>query len=495
MAKVLTQFEAARAAPLNANQPWSETLQRRAQRRWAETPILLRLYALQRLRHCLADRADEFAAAVQRPGRSQADTLAAEVLPLLDACKFLEREAEEILRPRCEPAHARPLWMQRLSVETHREPFGLVLIIAPSNYPLLLAGVQALQALAAGNAVIWKPGAGGEPVARIFADAVLASGMDPALLHVTDDSVRSATHMLEHNLDKVVFTGSAATGTRVREALADRAIPLTMELSGCDSVFILVDADLDRVAEALVFGCRFNGSATCMAPRRIFVPAPLADELEKKLVAGLLAVPPVVITPATELHLEPAIRDACAMGARLALDGRSALGFAPMLLTGVRPEMAVARADIFAPLLMLMPFRYEREAVEADRECPYALSASIFGSEKAARKLAAEIEAGCIVINDIIAATGDPRVAFGGRRASGYGVTRGRDGLLDMTAVKTLMIRRGDDRRIYRIHGETHGEMFGGYIDAVHGEGLARRWSATVQAIKGAILLGKTGNA
>ena len=91
MAKVLTQFETARAAPLNANQPWSETLQRRAQRRWAETPIVLRLYALQRLRHCLADRADQFAAAVERPGRSQADTPAAEVLPLLDACKFLER--------------------------------------------------------------------------------------------------------------------------------------------------------------------------------------------------------------------------------------------------------------------------------------------------------------------------------------------------------------------------------------------------------------------
>ena len=156
--------------------------------------------------------------------------------------------------------------------------------------------------------------------------------------------------------------------------------------------------------------------------------------------------------------------------------------------------MAIAKADTFLPVLMLMPYRYEREAVIADRECPYALSASIFGAEKAARKLATQIEAGCILINDIVAATADPRVAFGGRRASGFGVTRGREGLLEMTAVKTVMVRRGDDRSFYRIRGEVHGDMFRGYIAAVHGEGFRSRLSAMVQAVKGVLKVQKESN-
>jgi acyl-CoA reductase-like NAD-dependent aldehyde dehydrogenase len=460
---------------------------REAQRKWAELPIFLRLYALRRVRHCLAERAEQFAGSIRRPGRSEADTIATELLPVLDACKYLEFEAEEILRTRREPNDRRPLWLLGNSVETRRVPWGVVLIVAPSNFPLLLAGVQCLQALAAGNAVIWKPAKGGMACAQVFAEAFAASGADSSLLLVTDDSTEAATHVMDAGVDKVFLTGSARTGARVMERLAATLTPSVMELSGCDSVFVLMDANLDRVVEALAFSCRFNGSSTCMAARRVFVPAQKAVELENRLQHLLSLQPSIELADINRRQLDDLIHDALLLGARLIYDGRGDRLTGPVLLSDVRPDMRIADADIFAPVLSLMPFRYEQEAVEANRLCSYALSVSIFGAEKAARKLATQVDAGCILINDLIAPTGDPRVCFGGRKHSGYGMTRGRDGLLEMTSPQSIMIRRGDDRTHLRLSGDDHHEMFHGYVRAVHGSGFRNRCRGAFHALRGAI--------
>jgi aldehyde dehydrogenase (NAD+) len=467
--------------------------QRRAQRKWGETPLYLRLYALRRLRRCLAERAPQLAASISLPGRSEADTVAAEVLPLLDACKFLESEAEEILRTRREPSDLRPFWLRGVHVETRREPHGLVLIIAPSNYPLMLAGIQALQALAAGNAVIWKPGNGGRACATIFEDALEASSMEPALLTVLGEGVQDGRQALETGVDKVIVTGSARTGASVLKHISEQPVDTVMELSGCDSVFVLMDARLDRAVEGLAFGLRFNGSASCMAPRRIFVARQLAVDLEARLVRSLSTVRGIPFPRSTMERLDSLIREATALGARLVYDGRGDRECGPVLLSGVRPDMEIAATDIFAPVLSLMPFRYEEEALEADRLCPYALTVSIFGGEGAARRIAGQVNAGCILINDILATTADPRCAFGGRKRSGYGMTRGREGLLEMTAPKTVLIRRGDDRRHYRLTGNQHADFFYGYIAAVHGEGLGKRWRGWLRTVRGALKLGKIG--
>jgi aldehyde dehydrogenase (NAD+) len=459
---------------------------REAQRKWAEVPVYLRLYALRRLRHCLAEKAAELAASIHRAGRSEADTLAAEVLPLLDACKYLESEAEEVLRTRREPDDLRPLWLQRISVETRREPWGVVLLIAPSNYPLLLAGVQCLQALAAGNAVIWKPGVGGAECAQIFARLFAESGADPSLLLVTDESSDAAREAIEAGVDKVVLTGSATTGAKVMAQLAPTLTPSTMELSGCDSVFVLMDANLDRVVEALLFSCRFNASATCMAARRVFVPIQLAATLEQKLVHAMASQFTVELPASTRELVDELVHDALLLGARLVYDGRGDFSSGPVLLADVRPDMRIADADVFAPVLTLLPFRYEQEAVMANSQCSYALSVSIFGSEKAARSLAAEVEAGCVVINDVIVPTIDPRVCFGGRFRSGFGVTRGRDGLLEMTTPKSVMLRRGDDRTHLRLTGNAPRDFFYGYVEAVHGAGFMNRCRGAWRALLGA---------
>src|SRR5689334_1153801 len=151
--------------------------QRSAQRAWSETEIAARLRILKRFRHLASRRASAFSEAIGR--QDHASTLTAEVLPLLEACRFLERNARKILAPRRTSRDGRPIWLPGVQVEVVREPLGLVLIIGPSNYPLFLASVQALQALAAGNAVLLKPGHGGGAVMELFRRTLLQAGLNP----------------------------------------------------------------------------------------------------------------------------------------------------------------------------------------------------------------------------------------------------------------------------------------------------------------------------
>ncbi|HTJ30206.1 MAG TPA: aldehyde dehydrogenase family protein, partial [Acidobacteriaceae bacterium] len=133
-----------------------------SQRAWAALPLSARVAVITRLRRSMASRAKELAETIPISlpcalHRTVADSLIAEVLPLLEACRFLEREAGEILRRRLIESEGRPLWLRGVEAEVERVPWGTVLVLAAANYPLLLAGVQTLQALVAGNAVLWKP--------------------------------------------------------------------------------------------------------------------------------------------------------------------------------------------------------------------------------------------------------------------------------------------------------------------------------------------------
>lgn len=347
-----------------------------------------------------------------RPGRSAAESLSAEVLPLAEACRFLEREAAGLLAPRRLGARGRPVWLFGVAAEVRREPFGTVLIVGPSNYPLLLPGVQALQALTAGNAVLVKPAPGCSAPMERLADWLAEAGLPDGLFQLLDESPDAVSDAIAAGIDKLVLTGSAGTGRAVARQLGEALVPSTMELSGNDAVFVLPGADLGTVARALAFGLRLNGSATCIAPRRVFVPRALAAALEDAMTRSVAAIPPAAVP-------------------------------LPLIVADARPGMALLREELFAPILSLVPVRDMAEALEAAAQSPYALGASVFGPEAEACALAGRLDAGTVTVNDLIVPTADPRLPFGGRRASGWGVTRGAEGLLEMTRVKTVSVRRG----------------------------------------------------
>jgi acyl-CoA reductase-like NAD-dependent aldehyde dehydrogenase len=455
---------------------------RQAQAVWGQTPIRVRLQIVRRLRHLIAARAEALVAAVgDQHGRIAADTLATEVIPLADACRFLEREAARLLRPRRLGRRGRPLWLAGAEAEIRREPLGVVLILAPGNYPLFLPGVQLLQALVAGNAVLVKPAPGcTAPLAAL--NALLEdAGLPSELVKLLDEDVAGARAAIAQGVERVVLTGSAETGRAVLADLAHRLTPATLELSGNDAVFVLPGADLHLVADALTFGLRLNGGATCIAPRRVFMPQAQAADLERRLQAHLAGLPQVPVAASTTERLKPLLDEARHAGSRIIRTSPTGLSaMSPILVASATPELALLKVDIFAPVLAIVPVHDCEEALRFDEMCPYALGASVFGPEEPARRFAKRVRAGAVTINDLIVPTADPRLPFGGRAQSGYGVTRGAEGLLELTCLKTISLRRGHVRPHYQPSTVVDQTVFRQYLRAVHGGGWVGRVTACV---------------
>jgi aldehyde dehydrogenase (NAD+) len=234
--------------------------------------------------------------------------------------------------------------------------------------------------------------------------------------------------------------------------MAESTIPSVMELSGCDAVFVLEDADLNLVSDSLLFGLTLNNSQTCMAPRRVFATNQQTDKLleliQLKIAAWTNNSTTELIAPSSRQAASAAqkIRDAMAAGAKLVhgaqtVDNNS--GYTGItILDHVTAEMSVAQSDIFMPVLSFLRVESENHALLENAKCPFALCATVFGSTALCQQLARKVNAGCVVINDIIVPTADPRVPFGGRGISGHGMTRGAAGLLEMTQLKAIVTAR-----------------------------------------------------
>lgn len=278
-------------------------------------------------RYRIASTSTSFADAISPElQRTSADTLVAEVLPLLAACKFLEQEATRVLETRKLGRRGLPFWLFGLANEVQRVPFGKILIIGPSNYPLLLPGVQAMQALVAGNSVIWKPGHGGKAVADLMAQVLYDVGLPKEAIRVTDESVEAANREIDAGVDKVFFTGSSGSGHQLLSRLASSIIPSVAELSGCDGVIVLPSADLERVVKALLFGMRLNGSATCMAPRRVLLVDAALDRRTtflEMLKRGMQSVGKVALSHKVWTKLSALLDDARQRGAVVIGDVRN----------------------------------------------------------------------------------------------------------------------------------------------------------------------------
>ncbi len=463
---------------------------------WDGISMGARLKILGRARVLLAERAEGFADVISSDlQRSRADTLVSEVLPLLAAIQFLERNAARVLATRYVGASGRPLWLGRVTSEVDRVPLGRVLVIAVSNYPLLLPGVQVVQALASGNTVIWKPGRGGAAVARKFAEILTEAGLPEKVLVVTDESVAAACAAIDAGIDKIFFTGSAAAGREVLQRAGARLIPCVVELSGADAAIVLPSAPIERATQAIGFGLRLNGSATCMAPRRVLLVDRMGERRLQFLAAlwsELQSISPVWVPEAQARLASELLEDARRQGGTV-LGGQmdEAGRFVPALVVDGRSSMRVAKTDLFAPVLTVVDVRGTDGVLKAQAECPLALTASIFcgGSgpdEAEARSLAKQLKVGHVTLNDLIVPTADPRVPFTGRKQSGFGSTRGAEGLLEMTVPRVIAVRRGASARRYEVTGAAHVGLFAGMAALLYGGHVLSRLRAVPRIVRSA---------
>jgi len=475
---------------------------REAQPAWQALPAKDRVAVLKRFQRKLSEQRDELAVLISREaGKPVAEALTTEILVVLDAAEFCIRTAHGFLRD--EPLPHDNLAMKTKRGKLVREPYGVVGIISPWNYPFSLPATETLAALVLGNAVVLKPSEMTPLIALELQKLLIASGLDPALMQVVIGASAAGVALLESDIDKVVFTGSVATGKRVAEACAKRLLPVVLELGGKDPMIVLEDADIDVASSGAVWGSMVNAGQTCLSVERCYVQRgvynkflELCRQKIEKLRVGEGIGSEVEMGPLIHERqlrtVEDHVNDAVGRGARLLVGGRrmTELGpnfYAPTLLADVTHEMRLMREETFGPVLPVAPFDTDDDAVELANDSDFGLAASVWtGNRKRGEALASRIKAGTVMINDAISGFGIAEAPHGGFKQSGIGRTHGKLGLAEMVQVKYVdvdLLPRMPKVWWYG-YGAAFQRQMSAFIDMLFGEGLATR-------IKGA--MGATG--
>lgn len=401
------------------------------QPRWAAVPLRARLRVLRRFNRLMLLNAPSLIRLIA--DHASLDVMTAEILPLMAASRFLCREASSLLKETRLGWLGRPLWLQGVKASVVRKPLGAVLILAPGNYPLMLAGIQTLQALVAGNSVALKPAPGRRAILHRFVALLEQAGLPKGVVRLIGED--SGPQAVLSGYDLIILTGSAETGRNVALAATETLTPTIMELSGADPVFVLPDADLALVARALHFGQTLKGGHTCIAPRKIFINEGQKRPLQRELyrVFGGEGDNPA---PDPSSKLAQFLCSAKSAGGEVVVYGKTQVIFLNA------HQARLADIDLFAPWFAVITTHSVEEAICLEGAATHALGASIFGNEREALAIARRIPAGTITINDIIVPSADPRLPFGGAHRSGFGVTRGREGLLALTRPVSISTRK-----------------------------------------------------
>jgi acyl-CoA reductase-like NAD-dependent aldehyde dehydrogenase len=427
---------------------------RAAQPGWSEIGLRRRIAIIRDFQGKVFENKSEIAASITREvGKPLAEALVTEVLVVLDAARFLIDNAWSLLRD--EPVPHGNLATKLKRGRLVREPHGVIGIIAPWNYPFSIPATETLAALVAGNAVVLKPSELTTLVALELASLLHGAGVPREVFQVVVGDGATGAALLRSSIDKIVFTGSVATGKRIAKAAAERLLPVVLELGGKDPMLVLDDADVDVASSAAVWGAFVNAGQTCLSVERCYVHRSLYEsfaqqcaEKAKQLRVGNgmddeTDVGPLIRERQLRI-VESHVDDAKARGAQVLTGGTRlpALGvnfYAPTVLVGVTQEMRIMREETFGPVLPIMAFRDEEEAVRLANDSEYGLAASIWTRDSGrGERLARGIHAGTVMVNDVISCFGISEAPHGGVKASGLGRTHGRFGLDEMVRLKYL---------------------------------------------------------
>lgn len=475
---------------------------RAAQARWAETPVARRLAIFRNFQRLLSEQKESVAKVITREaGKPEVEALATEILVVLDAINYFLSTVPAFLRPE-EVPHGSPVMKLKRGYLV-REPYGVIGIISPWNYPFSIPSAQTIAALVAGNAVVIKPSEL-TPFSTLEMQKLLyAAGLDRDLLQVVTGDGAAGAALVNANIQKIVFTGSVATGQRVAQAAAARLLPVILELGGKDPMIVLEDVDVNVASSAAVWGAFMNAGQTCLSVERCYVHERIYEPFLKACVEKTnqlrvgrgdnedTDVGPLIHQRQLKT-VQQHVEDATSHGARLLAGGCTLpqLGpnfFSPTVLADVDHSMRIMREETFGPVLPVRSFKTDDEAIALANDSQFGLAASVWtGDRKRGEALARRIDAGTVMVNDMISCFGISEAPHGGVKSSGIGRTHGRFGLEEMVWPKYLDSDRmpGMKKLWWYGYGPLFFEQMNGFIELLFSKHLTNRLKGGAKSTK-----------
>ena len=418
---------------------------------WAGLGFAGRRKRLLAFRSVLTNRLEELAELMHREGgKPTADGLV-EAIGAIDHIAWAAHHARKVLGRR---RVGSSVLLTEHSSYLEYLPFGVIGVIGPWNYPVLTPMGSIAYALAAGNAVVFKPSEYTPAVGQWIVDRFAEVVPERPVLQIVHGMGDVGAALCRSGVDKIAFTGSTATGKKVMAAAAESLTPVLLECGGKDAMIVAADADLDAAADACVWGGLTNAGQTCVGIERVYVAGSVYDAFLGRVVAraakltvgeeGTADIGPITMPSQIDI-IRRHIEDALTRGGRAVLGGAEAVRppfVSPTILVDVPENAAAVQEETFGPTLTIARVKDADEAVALANGTGYGLGGAIF-SKSRGLELARGVRSGMTSVNSALTFAGMPSLPFGGVGGSGFGRIHGEDGLREFTRAKAIVKRRG----------------------------------------------------